>query len=69
MHDSCPPAMRGNFVFFNPTHFFLKFQAKNKLKKLRNRRNILMKRQAITVIKPKLLTAMTETQKPERYNS
>ena len=28
-----------------------------------------MKKKAIAVIKPKLLTAMTETQKPERYNS
>jgi hypothetical protein len=61
-------AMRGNF-FSKCNSFFLKFQAKNKLKKLRNRRNLLMKKQAIVVIKPKLMTAMTETQKPERYNS
>jgi hypothetical protein len=52
-----------------PPPFFLTFQAKNKLKKIRNKRNLLMKKQAIVVIKPKLLTAMTETQKPERYNS
>ena len=31
--------------------------------------NFLMKKKAIVVIKPKLLIAMTETQKPERYNS
>jgi hypothetical protein len=29
----------------------------------------LMKKKVIVVIKPKLLNAMTETQKPERYNS
>jgi hypothetical protein len=63
-----PRAMRGNF-FSKCNSFFLKFQAKNKFKKIRNRRNLLMKKQAIVVIKPKLLTAMTETQKPERYNS
>ena len=28
-----------------------------------------MKKKAIVVIKPKLLTAMTKPQKPERYNS
>jgi hypothetical protein len=28
-----------------------------------------MKKNAIAVVKPKLLTIMTETQKPERYNS
>jgi hypothetical protein len=28
-----------------------------------------MKKKVIVVIKPKLLTAMTETQNPERYNS
>ena len=27
-----------------------------------------MKKKSIVVIKPKLLTAMKETQKPERYN-
>jgi hypothetical protein len=31
--------------------------------------NFLMKKKAIVVIKPKLLTTMTETQKLERYNS
>jgi hypothetical protein len=31
--------------------------------------NFLMKKKAIVVIKPKLLTTMTETQKPKRYNS
>jgi hypothetical protein len=28
-----------------------------------------MKKKAIVVIKPKLLTTMKETQKPKRYNS
>ena len=69
MHDSWPPpAMSGNF-FSKCNSFFLKFQAKNKFKKIRNKINFLMKKQVIVVIKPKLLTAMTETQKIERYNS
>jgi hypothetical protein len=31
--------------------------------------NFLMKKKAIVVIKPKLLTTIIDTQKPERYNS
>jgi hypothetical protein len=31
--------------------------------------NFLMKKKAIVVIKPKLLTVVTETQEHERYNS
>jgi len=63
-----PSTMRGIF-FFKWNSFFLKFQAKNKFKKVRNWRNLLMKKQSISVIKPKLLTVMTRTQKPKRYNS
>jgi hypothetical protein len=47
MHDSWPPpAMRGDF-FSKCNSFFLKFQAKNKLKNLGNTRNISMKKKAM----------------------
>jgi hypothetical protein len=65
MHDSCPPpAMRGNF-FSKCNSFFLKFQAKNKLKKLGNTKNLLNEKESYAGIQPRLKLLMTETRKKQ----
>ena len=65
MHDSWPPpAMRGNF-FSKCNSFFLKFQAKNKLKKLGNTKNLLNEKESYAGIQPKLKMIMKETIKKQ----
>jgi hypothetical protein len=57
-----PSAMRGN-VFSKCNSFLLKFQAKNKLKKLGNKKNPLNEKESYAGIQPRLKLLMTETRK------
>jgi hypothetical protein len=65
MHDSWPPrAMRRN-CFSKCNSFFLKLQAKNKLKKIGNTKNILNETTSYDGIQPRLKILMTETRKKQ----
>jgi hypothetical protein len=66
------PKCRSQRVTLKITHKKIKIGLSHLSKNSRKENfeeKFLMKKKAIAVIKPKLLTAMTETQKPERYNS
>jgi hypothetical protein len=63
-----PPTMKGNF-FSKCNSFFLKFQAKNKFKKLGNTKNLLNEKASYAGIQTRLKFLMIETQKPKKYNS
>jgi hypothetical protein len=55
----------GEFVFSKCNSFFLKFQAKNKLKTIGNKKNILNEKESYAEIQPRLKLLMTETRKKQ----
>jgi hypothetical protein len=66
MQDSWPPpGHEGDFFFFKCNSFFLKFQAKNKLKKIGNAKNLLNEKASYARIQPRLKMLMTETIKKQ----
>jgi hypothetical protein len=66
MHDSCPPPRRrGAIFFFKCNSFFIKLQAKNKFKKIRNTKNLLNEKSSYAGIQPRLKLLMTETKKKQ----
>jgi hypothetical protein len=56
--------MRGN-LFSKCNSFFLKFQAKNKLKKLGNTKNLLNEKERYARIQTRLKLLMTKTRKKQ----
>jgi hypothetical protein len=65
MHDSCPPPGHEGEFFSKCNSLFLKFQAKNKLRKLGNTKNILNEKASYAGIQPKLKLLMKETIKKQ----
>jgi hypothetical protein len=59
-----PPDHEGEF-FSKCNSFFLKFQAKNKLKKLGNTKNLLNEKASYAGIQTRLKLLMTETRKKQ----
>jgi hypothetical protein len=59
------PSSRRGIFFFKCNSFFLKFQAKNKLKKLGNTKNLLNEKASYVGIQPRLKMPMTETRKKQ----
>ena len=63
MHGSWPPHESHESSKCNS--FFLKFQTKNKLKKLGNTKNLLNQKASYDGIQPRLKLLMTETRKKQ----
>jgi hypothetical protein len=60
------PDHEGDFFFFSKCNsIFLKFQAKNKLKKIGNKKYLLNEKESYAGIQPRLKLLMTETRKKQ----